>query len=276
MPVSAGERAGGWGRLNVRPCPSPTTSPTTTARREAGAAARFLPAKGVGGQKKSECTATDVEMSDAGVEAMVSAPAEAEGGGPIPADLSDADLIGRAATGDARALEMLYERYSGVVFSFALRLVADRQLAEEVLQEVFFRAWQQGGAYSAQRGTFVTWLLSITHNLAIDEIRKRKRRPQKADSEEPETILAAVADTSAGADVEGEVWLGSLRTTVAEALKELPQAQRQAIELAYFQGLTQREIAETLGEPLGTIKTRMRLGLQKLREALGSSGMELA
>jgi len=215
-------------------------------------------------------------MSDAGVEAMVSAPAEAEGGGPIPADLSDADLIGRAATGDARALEMLYERYSGVVFSFALRLVADRQLAEEVLQEVFFRSWQQGGAYSAQRGTFVTWLLSITHNLAIDEIRKRKRRPQKADSEEPETILAAVADTSAGADVEGEVWLGSLRTVVAEALKELPQAQRQAIELAYFQGLTQREIAETLGEPLGTIKTRMRLGLQKLREALGSSGMELA
>ena len=206
----------------------------------------------------------------------MSAPVEAEGGGPIPADLSDADLIGRAAAGDAQALETLYERYSGVVFSFALRLVADRQLAEEVLQEVFFRAWQQGGAYSAQRGTFVTWLLSITHNLAIDEIRKRKRRPQKADSEEPETVLAGVADTSAGADVEGEVWLGSLRTTVAEALKELPQAQRQAIELAYYQGLTQREIAETLGEPLGTIKTRMRLGLQKLREALGSSGVELA
>ena len=204
----------------------------------------------------------------------MSAPAETEGGVPNLAELSDADLIGRAATGDARALEVLYDRYSGVVFSFALRMVADRQLAEEVLQEVFFRAWQQGGAYSAQRGTFVTWLLSITHNMAIDEIRKRKRRPQKADSEEPETVLAAVADTSA--DVEGEVWLGSLRTTVAEALKELPPAQRQAIELAYYQGLTQREIAETLGEPLGTIKTRMRLGLQKLREALGSSGVELA
>lgn len=235
----------------------------------------MVPAEGRG-REKSEWATTDVYRIDAGTEATVSVPAEAEGGGPIPADLSDADLIGRAATGDARALEVLYERYSGVVFSFALRLVADRQLAEEVLQEVFFRAWQQGGAYSAQRGTFVTWLLSITHNLAIDEIRKRKRRPQKADSEEPETILAAVADTSAGADVEGEVWLGSLRTTVAEALKELPPAQRQVIELAYYQGLTQREIAETLGEPLGTIKTRMRLGLQKLREALGGSGVELA
>jgi len=210
------------------------------------------------------------------VEATVSAPAETEGGVPNLAEQSDADLIGRAAAGDARALEVLYDRYSGVVFSFALRMVADRQLAEEVLQEVFFRAWRQGGDYSAQRGTFVTWLLSITHNLAIDEIRKRKRRPQKADSEEPETVLAGVADTSAGADVEGEVWLGSLRTTVAEALKELPPPQRQAIELAYYQGLTQREIAETLGEPLGTIKTRMRLGLQKLREALGSSGVELA
>ena len=192
------------------------------------------------------------------------------------AELSDADLIGRASNGDARALEVLYDRYSGVVFSFTLKLVQDRQLAEELLQEVFFRAWQQGGAYSSQRGTFVTWLLSITHNMAIDEIRKRRRRPQKADSEDPEQVLAAVADTSAGSDVEEEVWLGSLRDTVAVALRTLPPAQREAIEMAYYQGLTQREIAEALGEPLGTIKTRMRLGLQKLREALGNDGVELA
>ncbi|HEU0114404.1 MAG TPA: sigma-70 family RNA polymerase sigma factor [Thermomicrobiales bacterium] len=191
-------------------------------------------------------------------------------------ELSDADLIGRAAEGDARALEVLYDRYSSVVFSFALRLVGDRQLAEEVLQEAFFRSWQQGGAFSAKRGTFITWLLSITHNLAIDEIRKRRRRPQKAESEEPESVLAAVADTGAGADVEDEVWLGALRETIADALDQLPAPQREAIELAYYQGLTQREIAETLQEPLGTIKTRMRLGLQKLREALGADGMELA
>jgi RNA polymerase sigma-70 factor, ECF subfamily len=188
-------------------------------------------------------------------------------------ELSDADLIGRAAAGDARALEVLYDRYSRVVFSFALKTLRDRQAAEELLQEVFFRVWQQGGAFRESRGSFVSWLLSITHNMAIDEVRRRRRRPQKADSEEPETILAAVADT--GSDVEDEVWLGTLRETIATAMDQLPAAQRDAIELAYYQGLTQREIAEALGEPLGTIKTRMRLGMQKLREALVGTEMEL-
>jgi RNA polymerase sigma-70 factor (ECF subfamily) len=183
-------------------------------------------------------------------------------------DLSDVDLIGRASEGDARALEVLYDRYSRVVYSFALRIVGDSQIAEEVLQEVFFRAWQQGSAFKSARGSFITWLLSITHNMAIDEVRRRRRRPQKADSEDPESVLAAVADSST--DIEEEVWLGSLRETIMEALETLPPAQREAIELAYFQGLTQREIAERLGDPLGTIKTRMRLGLQKLRDQLGS------
>jgi RNA polymerase sigma-70 factor (ECF subfamily) len=181
--------------------------------------------------------------------------------------LSDAELIGRVAESDPRALEVLYDRYNRVVYSFALRIVSDPQIAEELLQEVFFRAWQQGKAFREARGAFVTWLLSITHNMAIDEVRKRRRRPQKADSEEPETVLAGVPDSSQ--DVEAEVWLSSLRTTIEAALTQLPPAQREAIELAYFQGLTQREIAERLGEPLGTIKTRMRLGIQKLREQLG-------
>jgi RNA polymerase sigma-70 factor (ECF subfamily) len=181
--------------------------------------------------------------------------------------LSDADLISRVAQGEAEALEVLYDRYSRVVYSFALRIVGDPLIAEELLQEVFFRAWQQGKAFRESRGAFVTWLLSITHNMAIDEVRKRRRRPQKADSEEPETVLAGVPDTSQ--DVEGEVWLSSLRATIEAAMSQLPSAQRETIELAYFQGLTQREIAERLGEPLGTIKTRMRLGIQKLREQLG-------
>jgi RNA polymerase sigma-70 factor (ECF subfamily) len=191
-----------------------------------------------------------------------------------PSAASDTELIGRASEGDARALEVLYDRYSRVVYSFALRIVGDPQLAEELLQEVFFRAWQQGAAFRAARGSFVTWLLSITHNMAIDEVRKRRRRPQRADNEEPEVALAAVQDE--GQDVEEEVWLASLRTTIALALEQLPPAQREAIELAYFQGLTQREIAERLGEPLGTIKTRMRLGIQKLREQLGDQFGEMA
>lgn len=182
---------------------------------------------------------------------------------------SDAELIARASEGDARALEVLYDRYARVVYSFALRIVGDPSLAEELLQEVFFRAWQQGGAFRATRGSFITWLLSITHNLAIDELRKRRRRPQRAEnntSEESEQLLPEMPDESQ--DVEEEVWLASLRDRIADALASLPPAQREAIELAYFQGLTQREIAERLGEPLGTIKTRMRLGMQKLREQL--------
>lgn len=182
--------------------------------------------------------------------------------------LSDAELVALVTEKNPAALEVLYTRYSRIVFSFALRIVGDPQIAEELLQEVFFRTWRQGALFRSSRGAFVTWLLSITHNMAIDELRKRNRRPQKADSEEPEALLAAMADTSQ--DVEEEVWLSSLRTTISDAMRLLPQAQRVTIEMAYFQGLTQREIAERLGEPLGTIKTRMRLGIQKLREQLGS------
>lgn len=188
--------------------------------------------------------------------------------------VSDADLITLVTQGDQDALGLLYERYSRAVYSFSLRIVGDAQVAEEILQEVFVRAWQQGGSFQTARGSLITWLLSITHNLSIDEVRRRKRRPQKADSEEPELILASLPDE--GSDVEEEAWLSSLRVSIQDALQQLPAAQREAIELAYFQGLTQREIADTLGEPLGTIKTRMRLGMLKLREQLGPVVSELA
>ncbi len=187
--------------------------------------------------------------------------------------LSDVDLIGQASQGDARALEVLYDRYSRVVFSFALRIVNDQLIAEELLQEVFFRAWQQGGSFRASKGAFLTWLLSITHNMAIDEVRKRKRRPQRSDSDDPDVVLAAVPDTAPS--VEDEVWLRVLRERIGRALDTLPVAQREAIELAYFRGMTHREIAETLGEPLGTIKTRMRLGMRKLRDQLDSNEVGL-
>lgn len=189
------------------------------------------------------------------------------------AEESDAELIARVASGESRALGVLYDRYSRVVYSFAVRIVSDPQLAEEVMQEVFFRVWQQGGAFSSTRGSLITWLLSITHNLSIDEVRKRNRRPQKAESEDPELLLGGVADT--GSDIEEEVWLSGVRAAITQALDRLPREQREVIELAYFRGLTQREIAEHLQQPLGTIKTRMRLGLQKLREQLGDSELEM-
>ena len=189
-------------------------------------------------------------------------------------DLGDADLMALAASGDARAIEVLYDRYNRIVFSFALRIVGDRQSAEELLQEVFFRAWRQAAAYSNQRGSFVTWLLSITHNRAIDELRRRRRRPLRADQEDPLQVLDSMADQ--GNSVEQDVWLASLREQVNAAMNALPQAQRDALELAYFRGMTQREIADELGEPLGTIKTRMRLGLRKLRAFLEEHEVEPA
>jgi RNA polymerase sigma-70 factor (ECF subfamily) len=189
-------------------------------------------------------------------------------------ELSDADLASNVAAGSTGALEVLYDRYSRVVLSFATRMLGDRQSGEELLQEVFLKAWKQAHNYTAERGSFVTWLLSITHNMAIDEIRKRRRRPQRADSADPVLMLTNVTDDSLSVEASAE--LSALRDVMQKAIATLPVAQRSAIELAYFRGLTQREIADELGEPLGTIKTRMRLGMRKLRDYLETNEVELA
>ena len=188
--------------------------------------------------------------------------------------LDDATLATQVAGGSAAALEVLYDRYSRIVLSFATRMLGDRQSGEELLQEVFLRAWQQAHNYSAGRGSFATWLLSITHNMSIDEIRKRRRRPQRAESADPVLMLTNVRDQSPSVEESAES--GALRETMARAIRTLPDAQRRAIELAYYRGLTQREIAEELDEPLGTIKTRMRLGMRKLRDYLETYEVELA
>ncbi len=190
------------------------------------------------------------------------------------AKADDSDLCSMAASGDGRALEELYDRYARVVMSFSVRMLSEPAAAEELTQEVFFRAWKQAGNYSSDRGSFVTWLLSITHNMAIDELRKRQRRPQRADLEDPVARLAMVEDGDRS--VEEHAWLGALRDEVADALTTLPETQRQPIELAYFKGLTQREVAEMLDVPLGTIKTRMRLGMRKLREQMEERKVEMA
>jgi len=188
----------------------------------------------------------------------------------------DEQLIGRLATGDTTALDPLYDRYAGLVFALVLRILGDRQAAEDLLQEVFVRAWQRAGTYQQTRGRVTTWLLGIAHNLAIDEVRRRRRRPQGLaereadDADEPLLSLPATDP-----DVADQAWERLRRARISAALGQLPPAQRAIIELAYFEGYTQSEIAIRLGEPLGTVKTRTRLGLRKLRDMLQDQGLEL-
>jgi RNA polymerase sigma-70 factor (ECF subfamily) len=179
----------------------------------------------------------------------------------------DEQLVQRMSEGDVTALETLYNRYARAVYAFAVRIVGDGLVAEEVLQEAFTRAWQQAGRFEFSRGSFPSWLLSITHNLAIDEVRRRQRRPQRADSVDSVDLLLSEADLTV--DVEAAVEASELHDEIRAAMDTLPDAQRRVIELAYFEGLTQREIAALLDEPLGTVKTRMRLGMQKLKDVLG-------
>lgn len=189
-----------------------------------------------------------------------------------PADLSDEELVRRVGDGDTAALEALYSRYGRVVFSFAVRIVGDGPTAEEILQEAFVRTWTQAGTFRTVRGNFASWLLSITHNLAIDELRRRQRRPQRADPGESGDALFGLVDEATNVEETAEATV--LRERVAWAMTTLPEAQRIAIELAYFHGLSQREIAARLDEPLGTIKTRLRLGMHKLKDALAVEGTE--
>jgi RNA polymerase sigma-70 factor (ECF subfamily) len=187
---------------------------------------------------------------------------------PPPVETSDAELVHRVSLGDTAALETLYTRYARVVYSFAMRIVMDPMLAEEVLQEVFVRTWRQADRFQRSRGNFASWLLSITHNLAIDEIRKRQRRPQKSDSVNVTDALFGLVDEATNVEEAAEA--ADLRIRIRTAMVTLPDAQREAIELAFFAGLSQREISARLDIPLGTIKTRMRLGLKKLRQELES------
>ena len=181
-------------------------------------------------------------------------------------ELPDEDLVHQMSDGDVDALEVLYDRYARVVFSFAVRIVRDGRVAEEIAQEAFMRSWQQSGRFELNRGNYASWLLSITHNLAIDELRKSQRRPQQADMVDIADVLRSEVDESVNIEEAAEAT--ELRGMIRAAMDQLPVAQRRAIELAYFEGLSQREVAAFLNEPLGTIKTRLRLGMQKLRDLL--------
>jgi len=186
----------------------------------------------------------------------------------------DEALLARVAAGDSRALETLYDRYGRVVYSTALRILGLSELAEEVVQETFWRVWRRSGTFQPGRGQVSSWILGIAHNLAIDELRRQRTRPSPVYDEENRPVLRDLEDSSM--DVVGSALEAEQRRLISAALQQIPLEQREAIELAYFGGLSQSEIAERLQNPLGTVKTRIRLGLQKLRDVLVSQGFQQA
>jgi RNA polymerase sigma-70 factor (ECF subfamily) len=179
----------------------------------------------------------------------------------------DQDAVRRMAGRDADALAEIYDRHARAVYSLALRIVGEQAEAEDVVQEVFSQAWGQASKYVPDRGPVVAWLLTMARSRAIDRVRARRARPD-AEGADP-VQLAALTDSAQLQDLTllTREQVGLLRT----AMSQLPALQRVAIELAYFEGLTQTEIATRLDEPLGTVKTRVRLALLKLREALTES-----
>ena len=177
-------------------------------------------------------------------------------------DEADRAVLVRLADGELDALEDLYDRYKTMAFSIAYRITNDTTMAEDVVQDAFLGAWRNAARYVEGRGSVKTWLLSIVHHRAIDAIRRRRPTTELPDLELPPPAAFTLPDVWA------EVAAGLDADTVREALGVLSDVQREAIELAYFGGLTQQEIADRTGTPLGTVKSRMRLGLLAMRRAL--------
>jgi len=180
-------------------------------------------------------------------------------------------LLGDIARGDRDAFARFYDLHAALVHTFALRVLREPPEAEEVVQDVFVQVWRQAETYSRDRGTPEAWLITMARSRGIDKLRSRRRRNEMVrPAENPDRLPEPVALESASGPAEA-------RATLGGALTELPAAQRSVLELAYFDGLTQSEIAAKLGEPLGTVKTRMRSGLERLRGMLsGHSGAERA
>jgi RNA polymerase sigma-70 factor (ECF subfamily) len=176
---------------------------------------------------------------------------------------SDEQLVRALTRGEAWAMTAIYERYGRVVFSLALKILNDHGAAEEAVQEVFVKVWKRARDFDITRGKFSAWLTGITHNHAIDELRRRRARPTATADED------ALAEVAAIDPAPLDLAMQSLeRRRIVEALQAIPLEQRRCIEMAYFEGYTQLEISERLREPLGTVKTRMRLGMQKLKSLL--------
>ncbi len=177
--------------------------------------------------------------------------------------MDDTALVALMARRDEQALGALYDRYHRLAFSLALRVVGERALAEEIVLDAFVNVWRAATSFAEERGRFVAWLMSVTRHRAIDELRRLSVRPEGSAVELNEAVGTPQPD-----GLEEVVEVRHRREQVRAVLAGLPAAQRQVIELAYFGGLTQQEIADKTDTPLGTVKTRMRLGLIKMRDEL--------
>jgi RNA polymerase sigma-70 factor (ECF subfamily) len=186
---------------------------------------------------------------------------------PKPAASSlDADLLARVARGDRAAFSQLYDESSALLFSLAFRILGDRDATADLLQDVYLEVWRKRASYDAARGSPMAWLVTVTRSRAVDRLRSRAAKGHGVTDPIDNSPAAQLPDGNPGpldASAGNET-----RTLVGRALAELPEPQRKAIELAFYQGLSHSEIAAKLNEPLGTIKTRIKLGMDKLRTAL--------
>ena len=187
--------------------------------------------------------------------------------------VTDEVLASQVAQGNSAALETLYDRHASTVLAVSLKVIDDKATAEDILQETFWRVWRSASTYQPQRGSFTSWLFRIARNLAIDAYRRRNvRPPQIAVMGDTDSILDQVEDPDM--NVAEQVQTGFKNRRIRNALESLPRVQKQVLEMAFFYGMTRQEIAEATGEALGTIHTRARLGLQKLREELEKEEFE--
>ena len=176
------------------------------------------------------------------------------------AHLSDEAVLALIVRADDQALAELYRRFGRLAYGLAFRILRDDALAQDAVQEAFLGVWRAAGRFTAERSKPSTWLLTLVHRRAVDLVRREERR--RTEPLQPESEFA-------GAEAADEAELATRRQTIREALRQLPSEQREAIELAYYGGYTQSELAERLGQPLGTIKSRMFTGLARLRDTLG-------
>jgi len=187
-----------------------------------------------------------------------------------PAELTDEALMARVTARDTAAFETLYDRHAAVVLGIIVKIIGDRAVGEELLQETYWRMWTKADTFDPEKGPLRAWLYSIARRQALDALRRRGVRPAAAQDDHEARQLERIP--AAGEDVPAAAEHSMTAARLRRALVELSVEQQRVLELAYFGGLTRQEIARTTGTPLGTVHTRARLGLQNLRSILGDMG----